>query len=163
MSHVVFFSHKKKGKIRISPLSFLFQPHPHHEVHSSDSTRAADSSPRCMKCQLRSAHMLHSSSWTAVSRHEHKQKSNSATTGAMIKFIREMFPSNARQSEVKKHAAEPLQLRPTPEKCCTVCSLCYNRSNVPDWLHVGSSSLLFGSYLFICRVFCAPGSFCWWR
>lgn len=52
-----------------------------------------------------------------------------------------------------------LQLR-VPKKSFTVSALLYNRSNACDELRVGSSQLLFGLYLFICCVFCTPGSFC---
>lgn len=95
------------------------------------STQTADSSKRCMK--FHSSHMPRYSSWALVVKHECKQKTNSVTTEAMIKFIREMSPSNASQFEVKKYMEMPYSCM-----CFALYALLY-RSNSSDCLHVVSS------------------------
>lgn len=118
------------------------------------STQTADSFKLCMNCQFHSSHMPHYSSWALVIRHECKQKTNLVTTVAMIKFIREMSPSNAWQFEVKKHTEMP-------------GSCAFPRSAAlyyfTDQTHLTTCMLAPPSYRFgfvLLMVSCAPASFC---
>lgn len=106
--------------------------------------------------------MLYSSSWAVVTGYECEQKTNSMTTGAMIKFIREMSPSNAQQFEVKKHMKMPCSCAPFPRSV-----ILYIHYVTTDQTHLTACMLAPPSFCFgfICLfvMCCVSVSFCCWR
>lgn len=91
---------------------------------------------------------------------ECKQKDNSVTTGVMIKFIREMSPSNAFQSEVRKHMKIPCSCA-FPRRSPLLYLYSFTADQMPLTACMLAATSFVWIYLFICCAFGAPNTFCW--